>query len=188
MRPSAQTHELVWRSVVIGGLAQRKSYYAGPPQKGCSGDFFKMMRKVFMSYTYVMQRANGDVFAVDNHGRLRVPLFNSGSDGLLARLRNFGMLLFKPVILDARLLKQIVPVGGAAELEFWLVDDPRSNLNGGRLLQHAQVSVLAENRVKLKAVPVSPTTIRPLSPVVTANGNSVTAAWEDAGGRYAKCA
>ncbi len=25
-----------------------------------------------------MQRANGDVFALDDHGRFRVPLFNSG--------------------------------------------------------------------------------------------------------------
>jgi hypothetical protein len=49
-----------------------------------------------MSDIYVMQRANGDVFALDDHGRFRVPLFNSSSDASLARLRNFGMLLFKP--------------------------------------------------------------------------------------------
>ena len=74
-----------------------------------------------MSDIYVMQRANGDVFALDDHGRFRVPLFNSNSDASLARLRNFGMLLFKPVQLDAGLLKQLVPVGGAAEVDFWLV-------------------------------------------------------------------
>ncbi|HEX5886270.1 MAG TPA: hypothetical protein VFY67_17140 [Pyrinomonadaceae bacterium] len=88
-----------------------------------------------MSDIYVMQRANGDVFALDDHGRFRVPLFNSSSDAFQARLRNFGMLLFKPVQLDAGLLKQLVPVGAAAEVDFWLVNDPLTNLNRGRLVQ-----------------------------------------------------
>jgi hypothetical protein len=48
-----------------------------------------------------MQRAHGDVFTLDDHGRFRALLFNSRSDAFLARLRNFGMLLFKPVQLDA---------------------------------------------------------------------------------------
>jgi hypothetical protein len=143
--------------------------------------------KSFMSDTYLMQRANTDVFAVEDHGRLRVPLFKSTSDGLLARLRNVGMLLFKPVKLDARLLKQIVPVGGAAELEFWLIDDPRDRLNRGRLLQHAEVSLLAKNPIKSKTTPVN-RTIKPLVPVMASNSKSATAAWEAEGGRYAKCA
>ena len=88
-----------------------------------------------MSDIFVMQRANGDVFALNDHGRLRVPLFNSSSDAFLARLRNVGMLLFKPVQLDADLLKQLVPVGGAAEVDFWLVNDPLMNVNRGRLVQ-----------------------------------------------------
>ena len=74
-----------------------------------------------MSGIYVMQRANGDVFALDDHGRFRVPLFNSTSDAFQARSRNFGMLLFKPVQLDADLLKQL---GGVAEVDFWLVNHP----------------------------------------------------------------
>ena len=98
---------------------------------------------------YAMQRANGDVFAMDYHGRFRVPLFHSQSDALLARLRNFGMLLFKPVKLDASLLKQIVPSGGAAELDFWLVNDPSISLNRGRLIPTAQ---LVESWTKLKIV------------------------------------
>ena len=84
MRPNAQTVALVQRTV-------------------------KTAERLFMSDIYVMQRANGDVFAVDDHGRLRVPLFNNSSDAFQARLRNFGMLLFKPVQLDASLLKQLVP-------------------------------------------------------------------------------
>ena len=95
-----------------------------------------------MSDIYVMQRANGDVFALDDHGRFRVPLFNSSSDALLARLRNFGMLLFKPVQLDASLLTQLVPLGGATEVDFWLVSDPLINLNRGRLVQPEQLALL----------------------------------------------
>jgi hypothetical protein len=105
-----------------------------------------------MSDIYVMQRANGDVFALDDHGRFRVPLFNSSSDAFLARLRNFEMLLFKPVPLDAGLLKQLVPVGGAAEVDFWLVNDPLINLNRGRLVQPEQLPLLMGNRVKLKTI------------------------------------
>ena len=103
-----------------------------------------------MNDIYVMQRANGDVFALDDHGRFRVPLFNSTSDASQARLRNFGMLVFKPVQLDAALLKELVPVGGAAEVDFSLVHDPLVNLNRGRLLQHAQLASLMESRSKQK--------------------------------------
>ena len=105
-----------------------------------------------MSDIYVMQRANGDVFALDDHGRFRVPLFNSSSDAFLARSRNSEMLVFKPVQLDAGLLKQLVPVGGAAEVEFWLVNDPLINLKRGQLVQPEQLALLMENQVKLKTV------------------------------------
>src|SRR6478672_648717 len=103
-----------------------------------------------MSDIYVMQRANGDVFAIDDHGGFRVPLFNSSRDGFLARSRNFGMLLFKPVPLDATLLEQLVPLGTSAGVDFWLVSDPLINLNRGRLVQPAQLAVLMESRIKLR--------------------------------------
>ena len=62
-----------------------------------------------MSDIFAMQRANGDWFALDHHGRLRVPLFHSIHDAMMARLRNFGLLLFKPVMLDALFLKKSFP-------------------------------------------------------------------------------
>ena len=137
---------------------------------------------------YVMQRANGDVFALDAHGRYRVPLFNSSSDAFVARLRNFGMLLFKPVRLDADLLKQLVPSGGAAEVEFWLVGDPLVNLNRGRLVQPEQLALLA-NRVKLKTVSGNATSDETPSRSMSQRSDSnATAAWEDEEGRYSKCA
>ena len=142
-----------------------------------------------MSDIYVMQRANGDVFSLDDHGRFRVPLFKSSNDAILARLRNFGMLLFKPVQLDAGLLKQLVPVGGAAEVDFWLVSDPLINLNRGRLVQPEQLALLMGNRIKLKTVPGYATRAETPSLSSSTHSNSkTTAAWEDEVGRYSKCA
>lgn len=142
-----------------------------------------------MSGIYVMQRANGDVFALDDHGRFRVPLFNSARDAILARLRNFGMLLFKPVQLDAGLLKQLVPVGGAAEVEFWLVNDPLINLNRGRLVQPEQLAILMGSRIKLRTVSGNATSDKTPSLSMPLHGKSnATAAWEDEGGLYSKCA
>ena len=142
-----------------------------------------------MRNIYVMQRANGDVFSLDDHGRFRVPLFNSSSDAFLARLRNFGMLLFKPVPLDAGLLKQLVPLGGAAEVEFWLVSDPLINLNRGRLVKPEQLALLIGNRVKLKTVSGNAardeTSTLNMSPRSDSNA---TAAWEDEGGLHSKVA
>jgi hypothetical protein len=145
--------------------------------------------RLFMSSIYVMQRANGDVFALDDHGRFRVPLFNSSSDAYLARLRNFGMLLFKPVLLDAALLKELVPVGGAAEVDFWLVSDPLINLNRGRLVPPEQLALLMANRVKLKTVSVNATSDGTAGPSLPAHSNSTAiAVLEDEGGLYSKVA
>ncbi|HEY6243204.1 MAG TPA: hypothetical protein VIX17_04625 [Pyrinomonadaceae bacterium] len=141
-----------------------------------------------MSDIYVMQRANGDVVALDDHRRFRVPLFNSSSDAFLARSRNFGMLLFKPVQLDAGLLKQLVPLGGAAEVDFWLVSDPLINLNRGRLVQPAQLASLMESRIKLKTVSGNATSDGTPSLTLPPSGSNATAVWEDEGGRYSKSA
>jgi len=142
-----------------------------------------------MRNIYVMQRANGDVFSVDVHGRFRVPLFNSSSDAFLARLRNFGMLLFKPVQLNAALLKELVPVGGAAEVDFWLVSDPLINLNRGRLVQPEQLALLMRNRVKPKTVSGNATSDETPSLSMSPHSDSnATAAWEDEGGLYSKVA
>lgn len=92
-----------------------------------------------MTDVYAMQRANGDWFALEDHGRYRVPLFQSSHDAIMARLRNFGMLLFKPVALDARLLKQIKPAAAGSDVDFFVVNDPFANLIGGSQVTHAQL-------------------------------------------------
>jgi hypothetical protein len=142
-----------------------------------------------MSDIYVMQRANADVFALDDNGRFRVPLFTSKSDALLARLHTFGMLLFKPVQLDAGLFKELIPAGGAAEVDFWLVNDPSINLDHGRLVQPEQLALLLGKRVKLKTVPAYATGNETPSVSMSPHSDSnATADWEDEGGRYSKCA
>jgi hypothetical protein len=100
-----------------------------------------------MSDIYVMQRANGDVFALDHHGRFRVPLFHSSRDAMTARLRNPDMLVFKPVALDNGLLMEITPKTGRNNVDVLLVKDPLLSLKRGRVVEHAQLLLLLENHV-----------------------------------------
>lgn len=89
-----------------------------------------------------MRRANGDWFALEDHARLLVPLFQSSHDALMARLRNFGMLLFEPVALDAQLLKEVAPAGAGSDVVFCMVNDPFASLTRGSHLAPAQLASL----------------------------------------------
>jgi hypothetical protein len=122
-----------------------------------------------MSEIFAMQRANGDWFALDHHGRLRVPLFHSSEDAMIARLRNFGLLVFKPVLLNARFLKEIAPLPGEDEVDFCMVEDPFASLNRGSTMGRTQLALLIH---------------RPLPQ----SDRQATETWEDEGGTYAKCA
>jgi len=95
-----------------------------------------------MNEIYAMRRANGDWFAVEDRGRLSVPLFHNSQDALIARLRNFGMLLFEPVALDARLLKDVVPAGAGSYVDFCIVNDPFASLARGSQMTLAQLNLL----------------------------------------------
>ena len=98
-----------------------------------------------MKEIYAMRRANGDWFALDDHGKLSVPLFHSSQDALMARLRNFGMLLFEPVALDARLLKEVMPAGAGSYVDFCIVNDPFAGLARGSHMTPAQLTLLMNN-------------------------------------------
>ena len=95
-----------------------------------------------MSSLFAMRRANGDWFAIDDRGRFRVPVFSNQWDGMLARVSNWGMQLFKPVALDGRALGELMPADGVSETDFWLVDEPFTSLTRGRLIDRAQLSLL----------------------------------------------
>ena len=95
-----------------------------------------------MSSLFAMRRANGDWFALDDRGRFRVPVFSNQWDGMLARVSNWVMQLFKPVALDGRALGELMPADGVSETDFWLVDEPFTSLTRGRLIDRAQLSLL----------------------------------------------
>ena len=98
-----------------------------------------------MGDIYAMQRANGDVFALDNKGRFCVPLFHNRRDAMTARLRNVEMLLFKPVVLDARLLRELRPESGQNNVDLLLVKDPLRNLKRGDHVDHAELTLIVQN-------------------------------------------
>lgn len=97
-----------------------------------------------MSSMYAMQRANGDWFALDDRGRLRVPVFRSRREARQAHARHWGMLLFKPVVLDEAALKGLAPTNESVTC-FWLVENSSLNLNRGRPLEYAQLALLVND-------------------------------------------
>ena len=98
-----------------------------------------------MSDIYAMQRANGDVFALDHKGGFCVPLFHSSGDAMIARSRNTDMLLFKPTAVDDRLLEEIAPKEGRSDVALLLVKDPLRSLKHGCLLERAELVLLVAN-------------------------------------------
>ena len=98
-----------------------------------------------MTDIYAMQRANGDVFALDDKGRFCVPLFHSTRDAMTARLRNVEMLVFKPVALDARLLRELEPRAGQNNVDLLLVKDPLRSLKRGEQVNHAELTLIVGN-------------------------------------------
>lgn len=93
-----------------------------------------------MSDIYAMRRANGDWFALEDDGRMCLPIFHSSHDALMARLRTAEMLLFSPIALDIQLLDEIV--GGRSEVNFCMVNNPFASLKQGSSMPPAQIAAL----------------------------------------------
>jgi hypothetical protein len=93
---------------------------------------------------YAMQRANGDWFAVEDHGRLRMPIFHSSKAAMVARSRHSEMECFRPMMLDQRAVQNLETEDGTAPC-FWLVGDPSTNLRRGRPLDFDQFSELVHD-------------------------------------------
>ena len=83
-----------------------------------------------MKSFYAMRRANGDWFAVDDNGHVRMPIFKSSGDAMIARSRDNGMECFRPVAFDAYALEQIRKTDGNTA-SFSIVADPSRNLKYG---------------------------------------------------------
>ena len=142
-----------------------------------------------MSDIFAMQRANGDWFALDHHGRLRVPVFHSSHDAMIARLGNFGLLVFKPVVLDARFLKEIVPLPGEDEVDFCMIDDPFGSLSRGSTMRRTQLALLIRRPDEHEEIVTNRKPFH-LSDVseLTQSDSQAAETWEDEGGAYAKFA
>jgi hypothetical protein len=91
---------------------------------------------------YAMKRANGDWFALDDGGHLRVPVFRSSNEAMEARTRNPGMLLFRPVVIDESALDDLSPAETETISGFWLVSNPSVSLRHGHPIEHAQLAQL----------------------------------------------
>lgn len=99
-----------------------------------------------------MRRANGDWFALEYQKRLIVPVFHSIHAAMMARLRNVGMLVFEPVVLDAQSLMEITPAGNGTQVAFTLVNDPFTSLDRGWPIDPAQLAALLSSRDANSAV------------------------------------
>lgn len=89
-----------------------------------------------------MQRANGDWFALEQSTGLRVPIFSSSREAMQARAFNVGLLVFKPVPLDARALADLAPLDGQRPAHFWLVSQACVNMKRGVSLNHSELAGL----------------------------------------------
>ena len=89
-----------------------------------------------------MQEANGDWFAIKESMRLRVPLFTSQKDAMAARSFNVEMLVFKPVPIDERALKQFEHPHEKRPVCFWLVEEASRNMRRGVALDHEQIALI----------------------------------------------
>jgi hypothetical protein len=140
-----------------------------------------------MSDIFAMQRANGDWFALEHQGRLRVPLFHSIHDALIARLRNVGLLLFKPVVLDAGFLKKTVPLPGEDEMDFCMVDDAFSSLNRASCMGRTQLALLIGGPDEHENIGTNGNIFQVSDlRALPQSHREATETWEDEGGTYAR--
>ncbi len=90
-----------------------------------------------------MQRANGDWFALKEREKFRVPVFSSNREAMQARAFNVEMLVFKPVLLDERALKDLEPTDGQRPSYFWLVEKASTSMKRGVALSPPELALLS---------------------------------------------
>ena len=94
-----------------------------------------------MTSFYAMRRANGDWFAVDDNGHLRMPIFRSSNDAMIARSRNSGMECFRPMAFDAAALQKLRQTEGETAT-FFMVSDPSRKLKHGLRMGSTELAAL----------------------------------------------
>jgi hypothetical protein len=104
-----------------------------------------------MNSMYAMQRANGDWFALEQREGFRVPIFSSNREAMQARAFNVELLVFKPVAVDERALKDLAPADDQRPTEFWLVKDACVNMKYGVALEHSELVGLIRGKKLIEA-------------------------------------
>ena len=94
-----------------------------------------------MKTFYAMRRANGDWFAVADKGNLRVPIFKSTADAMIARLRDTGMECFRPVLFNVRAFEELRRTDGHTA-SFLMITDPSRHLKHGLRLGFTDLATL----------------------------------------------
>ena len=100
-----------------------------------------------MKTFYAMRRANGDWFAVADNGNLRMPIFKSSGDAMIARSRDSGMECFRPVTFDARALEELRRTDGHTA-SFLMITDPSRHLKHGLRLGFTELAPLMVDLTK----------------------------------------
>ena len=91
-----------------------------------------------MKTFYAMRRANGDWFAVADKDDLRMPIFKNSGDAMTARLRDSGMVCFRPVTFDASALEELKKTDGQTA-SFLMITDPSRHLKHGLRLSFSEL-------------------------------------------------
>jgi hypothetical protein len=94
-----------------------------------------------MKTLVAMRRANGDWYALDDKGGLRVPIFLSQRDAMVARSRDPGMECFRPTVLDEAAYKNLTTTDQGSAC-FWIIEDPLRRLSLGRPFDQKQLATL----------------------------------------------
>jgi hypothetical protein len=94
-----------------------------------------------MKTLYAMRRANGDWYAVADNGDLRVPIFQSTADVTTARLRDSGMLCFRPVLFNVPAFEELKRTDGNTA-SFLMIADPSRHLKHGLRLGFTDLAAL----------------------------------------------
>lgn len=94
-----------------------------------------------MKSFYAMRRANGDWFAVHDGGHLRMLVFKSAGEAMIARSRDSGMECFRPVGIDAHDVEQLRATEGDTA-SFLVVSDPLRKLKHARRVGFSELAVL----------------------------------------------
>jgi hypothetical protein len=94
-----------------------------------------------------MRRANGDWYAVDDQGSLRVPVFKSKRDAMVARSRDHGMECFRPVLLDAIAFENLTTTDRGRAC-FWLVDEPADKISRARRMDSVELGSIIDHQAR----------------------------------------